>query len=37
VPARSETATRKADEMLAQLASWGRALRTVREERVAVA
>lgn len=33
----SETAVQKADEMLAQLASWGRALRTVREERAAVA
>ena len=33
----SETAMGKADEMLAQLASWGRALRTVREERAAVA
>ena len=32
----SETAMGKADEMLAQLASWGRALRTVREERAAV-
>jgi NAD(P)H-dependent FMN reductase len=33
----SETAVQKADEMLAQLASWGRALRAVREERSAVA
>jgi NAD(P)H-dependent FMN reductase len=36
-PAPGETATRKADEMLAQVASWGRALRAVRHERVAVA
>ena len=36
-PTPSDTATRKADEMLSQLAVWGRALRTVREERVAAA
>jgi NAD(P)H-dependent FMN reductase len=33
----SESAVQKADEMLAQLASWGRALRTVREPRARVA
>jgi NAD(P)H-dependent FMN reductase len=33
----TETAARKADEMLAQLASWGRALRTIRQERTAAA
>ena len=32
-----ESALQKTDEMLAQLASWGRALRTAREERAAVA
>lgn len=33
----SQTAVQKADEMLAQLASWARALRTVREQRAAAA